>query len=203
MATRYYVRMRAIQNLLPLLRAASAPRVVSVLAGGEEGKLVEDDLDLRKPQNYSIVNAATTSGTMGTLTLGKFATENPSISFVHSFPGFVGTTTLAKGSTGLVRILLQWIVVPLVNLFAMSAEEAGARALFYATSERYAAVDGTGIPLPAGVQKASATEKGVYLTGPKSDDAGNKDLLADLEKRGVSNKVWAITEEVFEAASSA
>ncbi|KAF7328186.1 Dehydrogenase/reductase SDR family member 12 [Mycena venus] len=47
--TRYYARLRAVQELLPLLNnpAAQSPRVVSVLAGGIEGPLHERDLDLR------------------------------------------------------------------------------------------------------------------------------------------------------------
>lgn len=41
MSTRYYSRLRAVQRLLPLLNAAPGPRVVSVLAAGEESPLNE------------------------------------------------------------------------------------------------------------------------------------------------------------------
>jgi NAD(P)-dependent dehydrogenase (short-subunit alcohol dehydrogenase family) len=44
MTTRYYSRLRAAQGLLPLLNAAASPRVVSILAGGHEAKMNEEDL---------------------------------------------------------------------------------------------------------------------------------------------------------------
>ena len=171
-----------------------------------EGKLVEDDLDLRKAGNYSILNAATHSATMGTLTLGHFAVENPSISFVHSYPGAVATTTFSKGTTGVVGFLMKWIVAPVVNLFfAISAQEAGSRVLFYGTSARYAVEGGAGaaVPLVQGVEKATPTEKGVFLLDAKGESSGDKKLLEDFEKRGVSDAVWTWTEEVFNAVSAA
>jgi hypothetical protein len=204
MSTRYYVRMRAIQNLLPLLRASPSARVVSVLAGGMEGKMLEDDLDLRKAGNYSIINAAVHSATMGTLTLGRFAAENPGISFVHSYPGSVATTTLSKGSIGVVGFLMRWLVTPTVNLLvAMSTEEAGSRALFYGTSARYAAPahDSAAVPLVQGLEKATPRENGLFLMNTKSESWGDERLLADFESRGVGDKVWTWTEEVFSKAS--
>jgi predicted membrane metal-binding protein len=50
-STRYHSRLRALQRLLPLLNATPSPRVVSVLAAGEESPLNEQDLDLRDPAN--------------------------------------------------------------------------------------------------------------------------------------------------------
>ena len=88
------------------------------------------------------------------------------------------------------------------GLFAMSAEEAGARVLFYATSARYSVKEGAGVPLPQGVEKATQKVGGVFLAGPKSDDAGKKEVLDELEKSGASDKVWALTQEVFEAAAA-
>lgn len=55
MTTRYYSRIRTVQQLLPLLNSAAAtsPRVISVLAPGYEEPLNEDDLDLAVPENWS------------------------------------------------------------------------------------------------------------------------------------------------------
>ncbi|OCL04846.1 hypothetical protein AOQ84DRAFT_367135, partial [Glonium stellatum] len=47
-AIRFYARMAFVTGLLPLLRAAPAPRVVSVLAGGKEGRLDGADLLLER-----------------------------------------------------------------------------------------------------------------------------------------------------------
>jgi NAD(P)-dependent dehydrogenase (short-subunit alcohol dehydrogenase family) len=104
--TRYYSRLRAAQGLLPLLNAAASPRVVSILAGGHEAKMNEEDLDLRKPGNYSIISAAVHSATMLTLAYEYLARENPRISFVHAFPRFVATPLFTRGSTGVLRLLM-------------------------------------------------------------------------------------------------
>ncbi|EFX06377.1 short chain dehydrogenase reductase [Grosmannia clavigera kw1407] len=146
MSTRYYSRLRAVQGLLSLLNEASSPRVVSILAGGQEVKLNDEDLDLRKPGNYSIANAAYHSATMLTLAFEHLARENPRISFVHAFPGVVATPLLSRGSTGIKRLLMAGIVQPLVSLFSLSVDEAGARALFYLTSDRYSS-SGSLVPL--------------------------------------------------------
>jgi hypothetical protein len=111
MTTRYYSRLRAAQGLLPLLNAAASPRVVSILAGGHEANMNEEDLDLRKPGNYSIISAAVHSATMLTLAYEYLARENPRISFVHAFPRFVATPLFTRGSTGVLRLLVWQAVV--------------------------------------------------------------------------------------------
>ncbi len=64
MTTRCYSRICAVYGLLQLLNAAVSPRVVSILAGGQESKMNEEDLDLRKPGNYSVIAAAVHSATI-------------------------------------------------------------------------------------------------------------------------------------------
>lgn len=51
MTTRYYPRQRVLKEPLPLLNEALSPRVISVLAGGQEGPLIENNLDLGDPNN--------------------------------------------------------------------------------------------------------------------------------------------------------
>ncbi|KAI1264952.1 NAD(P)-binding protein [Xylariaceae sp. FL1019] len=134
--TRFYTKILAAHGLMSLLNAASHPRVVSVLAGGQESPLVEDDLDLRKPGNFSLIKSSTQSATMLTLCLEHLAIENPKVSFVHSYPGLVDTPLLGNSSSGIKNLLLTWVAMPLTSLFAMKSQEAGARALFYLTSSR-------------------------------------------------------------------
>jgi hypothetical protein len=43
----YYSRMRFIYNLLPSLKAAEKPRVISILAGEKEGPIEEENLVLK------------------------------------------------------------------------------------------------------------------------------------------------------------
>jgi NAD(P)-dependent dehydrogenase (short-subunit alcohol dehydrogenase family) len=176
MTTRYYSRLRAVQKLLPMLNNAStsSSRIVSVLAGGMEGPLNERDLDLRDPR---------------TLTLEKIARENPRLSVVHWFPGPVATPGLAKA-----------------QIFGMSPpnpstqDDAGARAVFLATSDRYA-VHGGLVPIPEGVGLVKKSGGGIFLVDPQGESADNEYLLADLRKRGVDKAVWSFTQEVFAACS--
>lgn len=201
MTTRFYSRARFIHHFLPLLNASPNPHVLNVLAGGEESTIVSSDLDLKDPKNYSIRNAAVHSATMLTLTLERFAAANPKISFVHSFPGLVATPTFTRAS-GLVGFLLRWVVSPiLMNLFAMSAEEAGARAFFYATNARYTVdeTEGLAAPIPSGLQKAKRSQGGVFLVGKDSEPAGNEALLKEL-RDNEAEKVWEHTVQIWEAA---
>ncbi|RYP04125.1 hypothetical protein DL764_004672 [Monosporascus ibericus] len=92
MSTRYYSRLRAVEQLIPLLNQAKSPRIVSVLAGGLEGPIKEDDLYLRDLANRSTWASSVQSTTMGTLALELFARENPKLSAVHWFPGHSGTS---------------------------------------------------------------------------------------------------------------
>ncbi len=199
MSTRFYSRARAVQALLPLLKAAPHPRVMCVLAGGQESKLNEDDLDLKKPKSYSIAAAAVHSATMLTLVLERLAKENPEISFVHSFPAFVATTTLTRGSSGVLGFLMRWLVSPVTTFFfATNVEDAGARALFYTTSEGYS-VNGGFLPLPSGVPSPQKSGGGVFLVNEKSDSADNEKVLSDFRNRGVDKRVWEHTQEIFAA----
>jgi NAD(P)-dependent dehydrogenase (short-subunit alcohol dehydrogenase family) len=201
MTTRYYSRLRAAQGLLPLLNAAASPRVVSVLAGGREGKMKEDDLDLRKPGNYSIINASYHAATMLTLSYEHLARENPRISFVHSFPGFVMTPLFTRGFSRVTSLLISCIIQPLALLFAISLDEAGARALYYSTSDRYSVNDGT-VPLANGVQKSSKSGGGIFLGNEKNESVDNEKILADFRARGVDEQVWKHTMEIFSACAA-
>ncbi len=102
-AVTYYGRIRFIFNFLPLLRQATGLRhVVTVVAGGKEGKLYEDDLDGRKvPLAGLRGNGYTnTTLTLETLTLETLARQAPDVSFNHNFPGQVETNLLWSEAGG-------------------------------------------------------------------------------------------------------
>ncbi|TVY51617.1 Oxidoreductase andH [Lachnellula cervina] len=185
MTTRYYSRMRTVQHLLPLLNKAESPRIVSVLAGGMEGPLNEDDLDLRDPPNWSFWNSSVHSATMGTLALERFAHQNPRLSIVHWFPGPVDTPGLAKAR--------KFGMSPPTQ---MSQVESGERAVFLATSDRYA-VQGGFVPMEKGLETAKRSGGGIFLVDPQGESTDNERLLFDLRKRCVDEAVWSFTENVF------
>ncbi|GIZ44733.1 hypothetical protein CKM354_000792400 [Cercospora kikuchii] len=133
---RYYSRIRFIQNLLPIM--SSSARTISILAGGKEGKIFEDDLDLKK--NYSVGNAAGQFATMMTLSFDNFSSqsENSGKGFVHVFPGLTSTGLLGRSAKGVLGIGMRWVVEPLLGALVMGkAEDVGERMLFYAMSEEF------------------------------------------------------------------
>jgi NAD(P)-dependent dehydrogenase (short-subunit alcohol dehydrogenase family) len=187
MSTRYYSRLRLVQQLLPLLNNAVSPRVLSVQAGGMESPLNEGDLDLRVPANWSFWNSSTQATTMGTLALELLTKENPHLSIVHSFPGPVATPGLARAS--------KFGMAPPNQ---MSQEEAGARALFLATNDRYA-VEGGLVPVPQGLKVAKTSGGGIFLVNPQGEVTNNERVLAGLRERGVDRLVWNFTQKLFDS----
>jgi len=115
---------------------------VSVLAGGDEGKLFTSDLDLKN--NHSFTNDLGHFCTMHTLSFEKLAETNPSISFLHVYPGLVDTGIVERllgtangGFTYYLAQIAKYLVVPIVRLFSIPIQQVGERGLFHATSPKY------------------------------------------------------------------
>lgn len=206
----FYSRMRFIHNLLPLLRNATASephfaRTLSVLSAGTEGAINLDDLELKN--TYSGPRCANHTIVMNDFMTGEFASRNPEISFVHSFPGAV--------NTGLTRELPWWLraplkaLTPLFSLLLMvPAHETGQRQLFIATNGIYPParpVQGTkfasGVPAPAGVATLPGVDKNVgsggYLVSWNCEPTGKK-ILDEYREKGVSKIVWEHTMGIFD-----
>ncbi|TVY81536.1 Oxidoreductase andH, partial [Lachnellula suecica] len=183
-ALRYYTRLRFTYSLLPLLIASPNPSVISVLAGGKEKALDLSDLEVRN--GFSGLKAMSNGTTQTTLAFEELAKAHPSISFIHKYPGFVNTGVIARllsTTTGLLSIpaaLFRWTLLPVINLFSMSVDEAGERVLFLATSKRYSrgGVDG-GVEMPQGVSVLEE-ENGVYRVGPLDEGAQATEALLGL-----------------------
>ena len=203
MTTNYYARMRFVQNLLPLLRASSAElsRAVSVLSPGQEtAKLNFEDLDLR--QNFSLNNAMTYCVTMTDFAFEELAKANPTVSFVHDFPGGVKTGFL-KESNVLLRVAGNILMNVVLRPWMTSIEESGERHLFAATSRKYVSRDGQeqGVGFEKGDSgKGSDGElgSGAYLIGSTGEQRGNEKALEQQRSKGAGEKIWKHTVEVFE-----
>lgn len=208
----YFSRMRFTYNLLPLLSNSKLPRVVSILAAGGEGPIATNDLELYN--NYSLQNEANHTATMTSLAMDELAAANPAVSFVHAYPGFVDTPLLGRmfdGLTGVWSIfgtLASWVLLPILKLFSVSAEEAGERALFLATSSRYAAPDAPdkGVELPPGVhavrgEKGEDGELAYYRIGADGENAPDSASLDKYRKEGEGKKVWQHTLDVYDRIS--
>lgn len=173
---RYYGRVRFAQQLLPSL--SSDARVISILAGGKEGKIFEDDMDLER--NYGVGNAAAHFGSLMTLSWDHLAAENKDRSFVHIFPGLVSTGLLGRSAKGALGGFLRWVVEPLLSLFVSKPEETGERMLFVATDGKYA----------KGSWSLDWDGKGMEV-----------DVLKGYRERGFAEKVWEHNQKMFERAA--
>ncbi|KAG4437156.1 hypothetical protein IFR05_007358 [Cadophora sp. M221] len=212
-ALRYYSRLRFIYNLLPLLKASTLPRVISILAGGQESAIDINDLEVKN--DFTFIKAAENGTTQTTLALEELAKTNPTITFIHKYPGFVNSGVLdrllasASGLYAIPAAVGRWCILPIANLFSMTIDEAGERVLFLATSSRYpsSATTGTpGVELPTGlkVAEASVTKdgvgNGVYRLGPNDESAKESPVLLGYRQDGVDKLVWEETQAVWERA---
>ncbi|GAB1740068.1 hypothetical protein NU219Hw_g4988t1 [Hortaea werneckii] len=176
---RYYGRIRLAQNLLPSM--SERARVLSILAGGQEGKVIEDDLDLER--NYSIPASMAQFASMTTLSFDHLAKAHPEKSFIHVFPGLTSTGLLGRSATGVLGLLMRWVVEPVLGLFSSTSQEVGERVLYYATSGVYKA-RGECWPL---------NEKGEPTVG---------DALKGYRERAWAEKIWEHDQRMFERALS-
>jgi len=194
----YYSRMLFILHLLPLLNAAEAPKVVSVLGGGLERAAVDlDDLDLKKPGNFGGVKAQMQYVAMNTTTLEKLATNNPNVTFIHSWPGWVDTGNVRRGSDpNSIWAWFVWLFLdPLIRLIGFSEELTGQRHLFQSTSAFYGGrgISWTGKP---GVNTLETQADGLFLVNYKCDCTPNTKVMHILREKA-QGKIWDHTQAVL------
>lgn len=197
----YYSRMLFVLRLLPLLNNAEAARVVSVLSGGlEKATTVDlDDLDLIKPGNFGFAKAQGQYGTMNTITMDKLASDNPNVTFIHSWPGAVSTGNVRRGLDPNSNSLMAWavwlVIEPLIRLLSFSHEECGQRHLFQSTS---AAFGGRGVPWKGspGINSQAQPENGLFLVSYKCDCTPNSKVMPLLREKA-QGLVWDHTQEVL------
>ncbi|KAF7590367.1 hypothetical protein BBP40_002919 [Aspergillus hancockii] len=172
-ALRYYSRMRFVHNLVPLLSASKAPaRVVTVLAGGQEGKVDENDLDLQK--KWSFLKSGTYAATMNSMAIEHLASVHPTISFVHVFPGLVRTPLMNKTLGSFAGTIATFLSRPM----SISAEESGQRNVFLSTSAAYPPAQPED-PANVGVPLVGRLKTAVASTG-KSQPCGGTVMLGEL-----------------------
>ena len=196
----YYSRMLFVLHLLPVLSKAEAPRVISVLAGGMERATIDlDDIDLKRPGNFSIMKAQPQYSTMNTMTLDKLANENPDVTFIHSLPGWVNTGNVRRGlDPNSMMAWFVWLILePLIGLLSISDDVSAQRHLFQSTS---AAFGGRGVPWndKPGVNTLGKHANGLFLVNYKSDCTPNEKVITLLREKA-QVKIWEHTEEVLRA----
>jgi hypothetical protein len=194
--------------------------VISILAAGYEGQLDPQDLD--RHNHYSLVKATLSAITMTDLMFEELSARHPTISFIHSFPGKVGTHILdemLRTTPGVLWYPAQiprYTLVPLYrHLLCTSPSVAGERTLFLATSGRYPAsvvheqskVEGF-VDRPKTVASARATVciegrgNGVYRVNAVGETCKDSKVLEKYHKEEMGKVVWEHTLGVWEKALS-
>ncbi|EMC96415.1 hypothetical protein BAUCODRAFT_33743 [Baudoinia panamericana UAMH 10762] len=172
---RYYGRIRFASRLAPLLTPNG--RVVSVLGGGQEGKMIEDDLDLER--NYSVGQAMVHSATLHSLSFDQLAKQYPDKAFIHAFPGLASTGLLGHSATGVLGVAFKWIVEPLMSLFVAKPADVGERMLYYGTAPQF--------------------QRGSWTLNEKGE-AKEVAALKEYREKGWAEKVGEFNVKMFERA---
>ena len=185
-AISYYSRMRLTLNLLPLLRQSPRPRVLSVLSGGREKSMRDEDIGLE--QHWSQRAVINHNTTMTSLAFEHLAENDKRITFLHAFPGLVRTDIFARltapESSGIAwRValaLIRGLAAMVMLIFGISAEDSGERQAFHLTSDRYS--------------------PGAWRIGSLSDQVSAPGVLEQYRERGWPEKVWEHTVRIFDKA---
>ena len=120
---------------------------------------------------------------------------------------FLGTVT---GVLAIPATIAKWTVLPIVNWFSSTINEAGERGLFLATSARYPPskpkTEFVGVELPQGVEVANSSVikdgagNGVYRLGAVDDSEPDGDVLPGYRLENVGKTVWEETQAVWDRA---
>ena len=192
----YYSRQQFTLHLLPLLKASESGRVVSILSGGLERWIDADDINLEKPGNFSAAKAQPQWGVMNTLFMDRLALENPDVTFMHQWPGWVNTGNVKRSSVpGTWSSWFLWLVIePLLYFFSIKDEVAAQRNLFLCTSSHYG---GRGAPFAgeAGINARGKKENGLFLVNFRCKCTPNEASVTRLRELA-QQKVWDKTQEV-------
>ena len=154
-----------------------------------------------------------------TLAFEEIAKSYPMITFCHVYPGFVNTGQIdrflqtAKGIWTLPAILARWTLIPVLNIFATTIDEAGERGLFIATSAKYPPAEPkdkeeVGVALPNGVEVAKSSNvkdgkgNGVYRLDNYGESVENEcdKVLESYRLEDVGQIVWKETLAVWDKA---
>ncbi|KAF9531431.1 hypothetical protein CPB83DRAFT_849013 [Crepidotus variabilis] len=178
LALHYYARWKFIQDLLPSVNKGKTEdetgSVMSVLAAGMGGSIDLGDLGLKK--TFSLKNAAMAAPTYNDLMMESFYEKHPSLSLIHSYPGFVRTTLAATSPSVIIRgssFLMNTVFRPLTTSADDCAE--------YMWHGIY----------------STANKAGAWRINASGEDIGKKSYYGDEEQR---TRLWNHTSEEIESA---
>ncbi|KAM0326172.1 hypothetical protein ACHAQA_006768 [Verticillium albo-atrum] len=196
----YYGRLLFTLHLLPALRAAPSPRVVTVLAGSLVYPSVNaDDITLKKPGAWGGIRSQYQVGGLTNLAFDRLAADpaNAAVTIAHTWPGAVDTGNAYRHWTPSLwaPLPITALMKPVYWIIGYSAEETGQRHLYVATSGD---LGGPG-PRIEGVNAMNTKGEGrggFYLVNYKCEAKHNKDTLKKL-KDSAQEVVWTKTMEIL------
>ena len=181
----YYGRVRMVQNLLSSGILVPKARVLSILAGGKEGHIFQDDLPLER--NYSIMNLRGQFASLMTLSFDTFASRTPGMIFLHIHPGRVSTSLGERGvSSWWKKLLFRWVLDPILFLGAMTADECGERMLELGFREGYEST------------AASDRSVGCWALSYDGTESASKELGEYRRDVSVRQRAWEWNLKIFE-----
>lgn len=197
MALAFYSRVLLTRLLMPLLRGAPSPRVVSILGAGLEKAGVDvDDFERRKPGSWSIKTLGWLPATYTTLAMDRIAREEPKVVVIHNHPGSVATDIIDKGLTGAWWMRkVNWLVQPLVRMVSFTPEQSGERCVYLLTSGQYG---GSGTAVPEGAEKGvnvdgEAAGGALFLVDMGMNCIQQMQVMADCRAAKADEKLWEHT----------
>ncbi|KAI0438128.1 hypothetical protein F4803DRAFT_536022 [Xylaria telfairii] len=184
-AISYFSRMRLLYNLLPLLQQSPRPRVLSVLNGGKEQRIVEDDIGLEK--SWTLTNLINHTTLFTSLTFDGFAAQDR-LTLIHNAPGLVESDNIRRirPPTDAPLITRVWLrvakfIISVLRYFTgMSPQEAGERQTYHLTSDAYGL--------------------GSYRVSKSSDIVPSNDALAAYQEGGWVQKIQEFTFATWDKA---
>lgn len=193
-----------IQNLLPLLKSSRPSYIVSVYSSSFKYSINTSNLNLQ--YNFSLLNAYKHSITMTSLSLEHLVSTNPSVSFIHAYPGLVGTNIYTNSFPAPVSTFYNYVMWPFMWPFSVDLSESGERHLFHLSSAHYPAKQGIasqGVPLETGdVARGTNGEigSGAYLLNWKGEVRRSTKVLAQYREQGIPELVWGHIETLLDEA---
>jgi hypothetical protein len=203
----YYSRMRFTTLLLPLLLAAPAPaHVISVYGPQRDTTLIETDLSLRDPKNYSFTSCGSHAAYFTTFFMEHLAVQNPGkLALVHYFPSLVLTGAFDDPS---LPTWFRWTFkygAPLIRPFTVNGEECGERVLFNASARfpsRLADAEGSTSISEGDIEVAVSSDGivggGAYKVNWNGEQIQTGKQYPELREKGWSDRIINHTLEVFE-----
>jgi hypothetical protein len=161
--------------------------------------------------HYSLFKHTTAAGTMTTIMFEELANKHPTVSFIHSCPGSVGTNILPQMLASTPGVfwypaqVFRYTTLPLYrHLICMTPDEAGERQLFMAISCKYPPAHDheSGGKVDGLVERPDGKGNGVYRVVSNGEVYKDSKVLDKYRKEGIGKTVYEHTVGVWEKALS-